>query len=74
MVDRGRKGFVVFNPVGEHSKGKRLDRADRLVGRASLRHRRKQIDDFGEPTAVVFSFKLDGESGCSLCLSWTNKS
>ena len=68
----------MFQALGNHAEGERLDASDRLVPVLTVGHHAGQPGYFGQPTAVVLSLNLNREghsgnvqSGRLLTRRWT---
>jgi hypothetical protein len=60
-----RAGLTVFEPLGYHPEGESLDSRERGLRRVAIREDTGQLEDFGQPTAVVLllSFNLERNRG-----------
>jgi len=52
----------MLHSIGQDPEGKRLDCGQRIVARVSVRRCAGEIDDVGQPAAVLFALELDVKS------------
>jgi hypothetical protein len=53
--------FAVFEPIGKHSKCKRLRLRDRFVATGAVGKDTGEIGHFADPATIVLSLDLNGE-------------
>src|SRR6266404_8777475 len=51
--------LALLNSVSEDTESERLDCVQRLVAGSPVCHRTRQIDDIGDPAAILFLLGLD---------------
>ena len=54
-------GLSVLEAFGNHAEGEGLHACNRFITVGAIAHDARQRGDFGQPSAIIFAFKLDGK-------------